>query len=71
MATVTNRRKVLSVEEKDKVIRETESGKRRLTCVRNSVWLIPPSKRFGKSRDKIVSVFEQNGSRIKRLRKPE
>jgi hypothetical protein len=44
-------------------------GKRRLTCVGNSVWLIPPSKRFGET-DKIVRAFEQNGSRIKRLRKP-
>jgi hypothetical protein len=70
MATVTNKRKILSVEEKVKVIREIESGKRRLMYVGNSVWLIPPSKRFGKT-DRIVSVFERNGSRIERLRKPE
>jgi hypothetical protein len=70
MTTVTNKRKVLSVEEKVKVIRETQSGKKRLTCVGNLVWLIPPSKRFGKT-DKIVSAFEQNGSRSKRLRMPE
>jgi hypothetical protein len=45
--------------------------RRKLPCVGNLVSLILRSKRFGKNRTKIISAFEQNGSRIKQLRKPE
>ena len=38
-------------------------------CVRNLVSQILRSKRFAKNRTKIISSFEQNGSRIKRFRK--
>jgi hypothetical protein len=44
--------------------------KRKPMCVGNLVSLILQSKRFGKT-TKITSAFEQNESRIKRLRKPE
>jgi len=37
MGTVKNKRQVLSVKGKVKVIRQTENGKRELTCIRNLV----------------------------------
>jgi hypothetical protein len=53
MATIMNKRKVPSVEEKVKAIREIENGeKRKLTCAGNSVCLILGSKRFRKTEPK-------------------
>jgi len=46
MTTVTNKREVLRVKEKD--IRQIENGKRRLACVENLVPLIQRYKKFGK-----------------------
>jgi transposase-like protein len=67
MATVTNKRKVLSVEEKVKVIRETESGKKKAEACQEFSLVNSTIQTIWKNRDKTVSVFEQNGSRIKRL----
>jgi hypothetical protein len=70
MATVTNKRKFLSVEEKVKVTREIESGKKKADVCREFRLVNYTVQLFTKT-DKIVSAFEQNGSRIKRLLKPE
>jgi len=48
LATVTNKRDVLSV--KGKEIRQIENEKRRQTCVGNLVSLIQQYKRFGGKR---------------------
>jgi hypothetical protein len=71
MATVTNKRKVLSVEEKVKVITEIESGKKKADVCREFGLVNSTVQTIWKNRGKIVSSFEQNGSGIKRLRKPE
>jgi transposase-like protein len=71
MATVTNRRKVLSMEEKVKVIKEIESGKKKADVFRGFGLVNSTTQTIWKNRDKTVTSFEQNGSRIKRLRKPE
>jgi transposase-like protein len=71
MATVTNKRKVLSVEEKVKVIRKIESGKKKADVCREFGLVHSTVKTIWKNRDKIVSTFGQNGSRIRRLQKPE
>lgn len=39
--------------------------KRKLTCFGNLVLEILQSKQFGKTEKKIISMFEQNGLRIK------
>jgi len=75
MATVTNKRKVLSVEGNTKLIRHITNGKWRgeeRNWRVSGIW----SRKFydpkiSKHRTKIISAFEQNGSRIKRFRKPE
>jgi hypothetical protein len=66
MATVTNKRKVLRIEEKVKLIRKTENEKKKADVSVNS-----KIKKNWKNRIKIISAFQQNGSRIKRIRKPE
>jgi transposase-like protein len=71
MATVTFKRKVLSVEEKVKVTREIKSGKKKVDLCREFGLVNSAVQTIWKNRDKIVSVLEQNGSRTKRLRKPE
>jgi hypothetical protein len=71
MATVTNKRKVLNVEIKFNMMREIENGKKTNSresgiCSRK---LYDPNNL--KNRTEVIGGFEQNGSRIKRFRKPE
>jgi hypothetical protein len=62
MATVTNNRKVCSIEGKVKVIHETERvGGGEKTCVRHLVSLSSVIQIIWK----IISAFEQNELRIK------
>ena len=68
MATVTDKRMVLSTEGKDKIIRETENRKKKADRCRefglvNST--VPTTWKDG------TKPFELNGSRTMRLRKPE
>jgi len=68
MATVTNNMKVLSVEGKVKVIRQIENGKKKtdeFSIVNSTIQTIR------RNRTVIINAFEQNGSGIKRFRKPE
>ena len=58
IATVTNKRKILSVEGKVKVILE-------FGLVNSTIQII------WEYRNKIISVFERNGSSTQRFRKPE
>jgi hypothetical protein len=71
MATVTNKRKVLNVEEKVKLVRGIESGKKKADVFREFGLVNSTGQTIWKNKDKIVSAFEQNGSRIKRLQMPE
>lgn len=72
MATVTNRRKILSVEGKVNVIRTIENGGKNLTCVNVEFSFVNRTiQRIWNSRIKIISAFQQNGLRIKRFRQPE
>jgi hypothetical protein len=64
MATVTDKRKVLSVEEKFKVTQEVENKnnkKRKLTCIGSLVSWILQSKGFVKTEPK--SLVRLNGTR--------
>jgi len=67
MATVANRRNVLSVEGKVNVIRTVENGGRGdLTCMNVEFSFVNLTiQRICKSRIEIISVFEQNGLIIK------
>jgi hypothetical protein len=66
VATVTNKRKVLGFEEKLKLIGEIYNEKKKAdVCVNSKI------KKIWKGRTKIISSFEQNGSRIQRFRKHE
>jgi transposase-like protein len=60
MFTVTNKRKVLSVEEKVKVIKEIESGKKKADVCQEFGLVNSIVQTIWESRDKIVSAFEQN-----------
>jgi transposase-like protein len=62
-----NKRKALSVEEKVKVIREIENGKKKADVCREFGLVNSTTQAIWKNRSKIISAFEQNGSRIKRL----
>jgi hypothetical protein len=71
MATLASKIKVLSIEEKVKVARDIESGKKTADGLRefgvvNSTFLV-----IWKNRTKIINPFEQKGWSIKRFRKPE
>jgi transposase-like protein len=61
-----NKRKALSVEEKVKVIREIENGKKNTDVCREFGLINSTTQTIWKNRTKIISAFEQNGSRIKR-----
>jgi len=71
MATVMNKTKVLSVEETFKVTRETQDGKRKAGVYPEFSLVISTIQTIWENRTKIVSVFAENGSRIKRFGKPE
>jgi transposase-like protein len=71
MVTIMNKRKALSVEEKGKVIREIENGKKKADVCQEFGLVNSTTQTIWKNRTKIFSAFQQNGSRIKRLRKPE
>ena len=71
MAAVTNKRKVLSVAEKDKLIREIENGKKEAFVFREFGFVNSRIKKICKNRTTLVSVFEQNESRKKLFRNPE
>lgn len=64
---VTNKRKVLSFEEKVKLIGEIDNEKKKKAdvCVNSKI------KKIWKDRTEIISAFEQKGRRIQRFRKPE
>jgi hypothetical protein len=64
MATIT-KRKVLSVGEKVKVIRETENGKKKADVCREFGLVNFMIQTIWKNRTEIISTFEQNGSIIK------
>jgi hypothetical protein len=71
MATVTDKRKVLSVEGKLKVMQETEKGTTEVLRVMG-IW----SRKFYDpnglgNRTEIISAYELNPSRIQRFRTPE
>jgi len=60
MATVTNKRKVLSTEGKAKVIRHTENGKMK-SDMRQGFGLVNTMIQIiWKNRNKIISAFEEN-----------
>jgi hypothetical protein len=71
MATIMNKRKVSSVKENVKVIQEIENGKKKADVCQEFCLINSTIQTIWKNRTQIISAFEQNGSRIKRLRKPE
>jgi hypothetical protein len=71
MATVTNKRKVLSVEGKVKVTRQMGNGKKKADVFREFGLVNSTIRAICKNRTKIISAFDQNGSRVKPLPKPE
>jgi hypothetical protein len=71
MATVTNKRKGLSVEGKVKAIRQLENEKKKADVGRKVGLLDSTIEMICKNRTIIISALEQNGSRIKLFRKPE
>jgi transposase-like protein len=66
-----NKRKVLVSKKKLKVIREIENGKKKADICREFGLVNSKIQTNWKNRTKIISAFEQNGLRTKRLRKPE
>jgi hypothetical protein len=71
MATVTNKRKVLSIKGKVQVIQQIENGKKKADMCWEFVLINSTFQKVWKNRTKIISAFEHNGWRIKRFRKPE
>jgi hypothetical protein len=65
MATVTNKRKGLSVEGKIKAIRQLENGKKKGDVGRKVGLVNSMIEMICKSGTKLISALEQNGSRIK------
>jgi hypothetical protein len=62
MAKVTDKRKILSIEEKFKVTRGVKKGEKiKLTCIGNLVSCILQSKRFVKTEPKLL--VRLNGTR--------
>lgn len=59
------------MEEKIKVIKATESGTPKADVCREFRLVAFTVQTIWKIRERIVSVFEENGLRFKRLRKPE
>jgi hypothetical protein len=67
-----NKTKVLSVEEKCKVIRQTYNGKKKKADVYPEVGVVISTIHIiWENRTKFVSAFAENGSRIQRFGKPE
>ena len=65
MATVMNKRKLLSVKRKVKVMQQTENGKK-ISDVHWEFDLVHSTiQKILKNRTKIINGFEQNGLRIK------
>jgi transposase-like protein len=71
MTTVTNKRQILSVEGKVKVVRQIENGKKKADVCRELGLVNSTIRIICKNRPKIISAFDHNGSRVKPLRKPE
>jgi transposase-like protein len=71
MATVTNKRKVLSFKQKVKLIRAIENGRKKSDVCQEFSVINSTIKKILKNRTKIIGAFKQNSSRIKRPRKPE
>ena len=61
----------MSVEGKGKVIRQIQNGEKKVDVYREFGLVKSVIERIYQNRTKIISAFEQNGSRIKRFRKPE
>jgi transposase-like protein len=61
----------LNVEGKVKVIRQIENGKKKADVCREFGLVNSTIRTICKNRTKIISAFDQNGSRVKPLRKPE
>jgi len=67
MATVTNKRKVLSVEGKDKVTRQVENGEKKADACGEYGLVNFAIQTIWRNRTKVTSAFERKGSRIKRF----
>ena len=67
MATVANKRKVLSVAGKDKVTRQIENGEKKAEACREYGLVNFAIQTIWKSRTKVISAFELIRSRIKRF----
>jgi hypothetical protein len=65
MATLSNKRKVLSVKEKVKVIQEIESGKKKADVCWEFGLISSTAQTIWTNRTKIIIAFEQNCWRIK------
>jgi hypothetical protein len=65
------KRKVLSIEEKVKVIREIENGRKKADVCHEFGFLNSTVQTIWKNKTKLIDAFEQNGSRIKCFRMPE
>jgi len=61
----------LSVEGKVKVIWQTENGRKKADMCREFGVVNSTIQTIWKNRTKLIRVFEQNGSRLMRFRKPE
>jgi hypothetical protein len=60
-----NKSKVLSVEKNDKLLGEIQNGRKKADVCREFGLVNCTNKMIWKNRTKIISVFEQNISRIK------
>jgi hypothetical protein len=67
MATVTNKRKVLSVEGKDKLTRQIENGEKKADMCREFGFLNFAIQTIWKNRTKVICAFERKGLIIKRF----
>jgi hypothetical protein len=65
MATVTNKRKVLSIKGKVKVIQQIENGKKKADMCWELVLINSTFQKILKNRTKIITTFEHKGWRIK------
>jgi len=71
MAAITNKRKVLTVKGKVKMIQQIENGIRKADSCWEFYVINSAVQMMCKTRTKIISAFEQKGSRTKGYRKPE
>jgi CENP-B N-terminal DNA-binding domain. len=65
MAAVTNKRKILDIEEKVKLTQEIENDVKNADVCQEFGLINSTMKMIWKSRIKIISAFEQNRLRIK------